>query len=141
VDHTATAFRLVDEQGQVRAQLALESGAPTLAFFDTLGRPRLALNVTADGHPQVSLHDGVSAQPQLVIEADAAGGHVLLSGNGEQKTYLFLKATGATGLVFINAAGQRQAEWMLTPEGIASWSLWDADASLQGTSSPSKGAS
>jgi hypothetical protein len=141
VDYTASAFRLADEQGQVRAQLGFEGGAPTLVFFDTLGRTRLALNVNAEGHPQLVLHDGVRTKPQLVVEADPAGSHVLLSGAGEQKTYLFLAATGATGLVLVNAAGQRQAEWMLAPEGLARWSLWDADGSLRATSSPPEGAS
>lgn len=133
----AGAFRLVDELGRVRARLGLDGAAPSLVLYDEQQRPRLQLSVAVGGSPRVQLFDGVNAQPQLAIEGDAAGSHVLLAGAGQQKTYLFLKSTGASGLVMINAAGARQAECVLTPEGLSSWSLWHADGTLSSSGGPS----
>jgi hypothetical protein len=58
------------------------------------------------------------------ISVDAIGCHVLLASPAKQQSYLFLKGTGATGLVLTDVVGTRRAQFMLSPEGRADMSLW-----------------
>jgi hypothetical protein len=127
----ATSFQLRDNRGELRAELGLREGVPVLVFFDDARRERVSISLSASGLPQLRMWDGSSkADPLLSVEEDALGCHVLMSGRGEQKTYLFLKKTGATGIVMINSAGQRQGEWTLGPDGAVSWALHDQAGTL-----------
>jgi hypothetical protein len=129
--HTATAFQLRDDGGQLRAELTLRAGLPVLAFFDEEKRERIQVSLGASGLPQLRMWgDGGKTTPLVSIEEDALGCHVMMSGRGEQKTYLFLKKNGATGLVMINSAGQRQGEWTLGPDGAVNWAVHDLAGEL-----------
>lgn len=129
----ASVFRLVDEKGQMRASLGLVDGQPQLVLHDTAQRPRLVVSLGDKGNPQVALHDGVNALPNLVIESDAKGSHVLLRASDERQTYVFLKNAGASGLVLVGERGLRQADFLLGPDGFANWTLWNPDGSVQAT--------
>jgi hypothetical protein len=134
---SGSAFSLTDTAGRVCAQLTLEDGAPALVLFDRENQARLRVGLTSQGLPQVLLHGIPNAEPTLKVECDPLGGHVLLNNGKAQQSYLFLKNTGASGLVLFGAAGQRQAEVLLDPAGSARWTLWDAAGNVTATSAPS----
>lgn len=122
---TGRTFNVVDVSGRVRAAWSVEGDAPTLTFFDRDSKPRLQLVVNDAGFPQVLLYGQAGKPPTLKAECDANGGHVWLAGEGKQESYLFLKNTGATGVVLINAQGVRQAELMISAEGEPRCTLRD----------------
>src|ERR1700693_3585557 len=54
----ADDFILRDQRGVVRASLAMVAGAPMLRVFDSTGKPRLALGMTAAGVASLAVLDG-----------------------------------------------------------------------------------
>ena len=76
----------------------------------------------------MQIHDKEGASPRVDISVDAIGCHVLLASPAKQQSYLFLKDTGATGLVLTDAEGTRRAQFMLSPEGRAEVSVWGTAA-------------
>ena len=91
----AEEFRLLDSEGRLRARLGF------------------------DGASSVSLqiHDIAGGAPRVDISVDAIGCHVLLANPARQQTYLFLKDSGATGLVLTDVVHERRAHFMLSPDG------------------------
>lgn len=61
---SAESFFIVDQQGQVRAALALspDNGQPALVFLDKQGKVRLRASLLAQGHPAVYV-DGKDGKP------------------------------------------------------------------------------
>lgn len=53
----ATAYLLVDENGQTRAELSMESGQPALRVFDGEGNARLVLGLDSNGNGIVVVLD------------------------------------------------------------------------------------
>jgi hypothetical protein len=106
----AEEFRLVDSKGQLRARLGMDGDSVSL-----------------------SLH-GAQGILQVDIRVDPLGCHVLLAGLTKQQSYLFLKNTGASGLVLTNAAGARQAHLTLSPEGRADLRVEKATGTTGGDS-------
>jgi hypothetical protein len=78
----------------------------------------------------LSLHGGQVSK--IDIRVDPLGCHVLLAGPAQQQSYLFLKNTGASGLVLTNAAGERLAHLMLSPEGRADLHVGNASGTTRG---------
>jgi hypothetical protein len=105
----AEEFRLLDSKGQLRARLGMDGDSVSL-----------------------SLHGGQVSK--IDIRVDPLGCHVLLAGLTKQQSYLFLKNTGASGLVLTNAAGARQAHLTLSPEGRADLRVEKATGTTGGDS-------
>jgi hypothetical protein len=132
----ATSFSLTDAAGRVYAKLSLVDGAPAFVLFDEQNRARLRVGLTAAGLPHLYLHGVPNAEPTLKIECDPLGGHVLLNNGGAQQSYLFLKNTGASGLVLFGANGQRQAELLIDPAAAPRWTLWNSTGQVVAASAP-----
>ena len=103
---TASAFKLVDDQGRVRAALEFDSrGEPRLQLNDTKGGPRVRIRVRnqeafvnlfdEEGHTRLGLAIGESSDP-----------HVMLLDRAERPRYqLTSNAEGAPGMMFVGADG------------------------------------
>ena len=135
-DISGTSFSLVDAAGRIRAKLSVVDGAPALVLLDEQNQTRLRVGLSAQGLPHVFLLGIPDAEPTLKIECDPLGGHVLLNNGGKQQSYLFLKNTGASGLVLFGANGQRQAELLVDPAGSPRWTLWDSSGQVIAASTP-----
>ncbi len=103
---TASAFKLVDDQGRVRAALEFDPrGEPRLQLNDTKGGPRVRIRVRnqeafvnlfdEEGHTRLGLAIGESSDP-----------HVMLLDRTERPRYqLTTNAEGAPGMMFVGADG------------------------------------
>ena len=125
----AEEFRLVDSEGRLRARLGLDAGScVSLSLHTAQGTLEVRLHTDDQGCSAVQIHDKEGASPRVDISVDAIGCHVLLASPAKQQSYLFLKDTGATGLVLTDAEGTRRAQFMLSPEGRAEVSVWGTAA-------------
>jgi len=98
----AEQFVLVDSNGEQRATLALDDGAPALALSDASGRARAAIRLGVDGAPSVVLYDT----------------------SGRRRLEVALKSDGATGLGLYDEAGEGRAELVVSGSGAPSVSLY-----------------
>ncbi len=53
----ARQFQLVDSEGNVRAELGLPFGEPTLFLYDRTGKPRAWITLERDGNPRIMFVD------------------------------------------------------------------------------------
>lgn len=53
----ARQFQLVDSEGNVRAELGLPFGEPTLFLYDRSGKPRAWMTLERDGTPRIMFVD------------------------------------------------------------------------------------
>ncbi len=53
----ARAFRLLDAEGKVRAELSMPFGEPALFLYDKEGKPRAWLLLDGDGNPRMMFVD------------------------------------------------------------------------------------
>ncbi len=122
----AEEFRLLDSKGTLRARLGLEGAScVSLSLHTAQGTLQVRLHTDDQGCSAIQIHDG-EGPPRVDISVDPIGCHVLLASPAKQQSYLFLKGTGATGLVLTDAVGARRAQFMLSPEGRADVSFWGA---------------
>jgi len=112
---TANGFQLVDSSGKVRALLTATENGVNLSFSDKTGKPQLKL-ATEDGLSEFTMYDETGKE-KVGISLDDKGTHVHLAGAGKQETYLFLKNSGASGLVLTYTEGNRRIEAKLGPDG------------------------
>jgi hypothetical protein len=123
----AEEFRLLDSDGRLRARLGLDGSAcVSLSLHTAQGTIQVRLHTDDQGHSALQIQDTAGGSPRVDISVDAIGCHVLLASPAKQQSYLFLKDTGATGLVLTDASGVRRAQFMLSPEGRAEVSVWGA---------------
>jgi hypothetical protein len=121
----AEEFRLLDSNGRLRARLGLDGvSGVSLSLHTAQGTLQVRLHTDDQGCSAIQIHDAEGGSPRVDIRVDAIGCHVLLASPAKQQSYLFLKGTGATGLVLTDAVGARRAQFMLSPEGRADVSLW-----------------
>jgi hypothetical protein len=123
----AEEFRLLDADGRLRARLGLDGAScVSLSLYTAQGTLQVRLHTDDQGRSALQIQDTAGGSPRVDISVDAIGCHVLLANPARQQSYLFLKDTGATGLVLSNAAGERRAQFILSPEGRAEVSVWGA---------------
>ncbi len=133
----AEEFRLLDADGRLRARLGLDGAScVSLSLHTAQGTLQVRLHTDDQGRSALQIQDTAGGPPRVDISVDAIGCHVLLGSPAKQQSYLFLKDTGATGLVLTDAAGERRAQFTLSPEGKAEVSVWGA-AGLSGPGSGS----
>lgn len=118
-------LRLLDEHGQVRATLGMDGEAVGLKFHNPAGAVTLKLTSEGSGFSALQLLDPASQTRRIEVSRDDKGTHFMLVGEQKQLGYLFLKNSGATGVVLIDASGARKVEVLLDPDGAAHASLWD----------------
>ncbi len=128
---------MLDSKGQLRARLGMNGDTVSLSLHAAQGTLQLRLQTDDQGHSALQIQDAGGRFTKIDIRVDPLGCHVLLAGPTRQQSYLFLKDTGASGLVLTDAAGARRAQVMLSAEGSSEVSLWDA-AGKPGAASASK---
>jgi hypothetical protein len=121
----AEEFRLVDARGNLRARLGFDGERASFEFRTPLGRIILQLT-TSDTDTALQMYEESSEAPRIELSIDAQGSHVHLATGESQESYLFLKRSGATGLVLTDSMGRRKTECVVSPEGAAGVSIWDA---------------
>lgn len=130
---SAGAFKLVDDQGRVRAALEFDArGEPRLQLNDTKGGPRVRIRVRnqeafvnlfdEEGHTRLGLAIGESSDP-----------HVMLLDRAERPRYqLTTNAEGAPGMMFVGADGTICRGLGIDAKGEA----WTIDAPLRAVGEP-----
>lgn len=106
---SAHEFQLIGQDGNIRAALTSADGGTDLTFSGASGKPQLKLSATGDGLASLNMYDN-DGREKISISVDDLGTHVHLAGTGKQESYLFLKNTGASGLVLTDRKGNRRLE-------------------------------
>ncbi len=122
----AEEFRLLDSGGRLRARLGLDGDSVSLSLNGAQGSLQVRLQADNQGNSALLIQDADGRSPKVDISVDPLGCHVLLAGSDKQQSYLFLKNTGASGLVLTDAAGERRAQLMLSPDGAVEARVWGA---------------
>jgi hypothetical protein len=122
----AEEFRLLDSGGRLRARLGLDGDSVSLSLNGAQGTLQVRLQTDSQGNSALQIQDADGSSPRVDIRVDPLGCHVLLAGSGRQQSYLFLKNIGASGLVLTDAAGERRAQFMLSPDGGVEARVWGA---------------
>jgi len=73
----------------------------------------------------VTLANPDPALPTAALEIDGKGAHVRFDRPGGASSYPFLNNAGASGVVLIDAAGQRRLSTTLGPDGSSSIKRFD----------------
>jgi len=121
----AEEFRLLDSEGRLRARLGVDGAScVSLSLHTAQGSLQVRLHTDDKGYSALQIHDPGGGSPRVDISVDSIGCHVLLASPAKQQSYLFLKGTGATGLVLTDALGERRAQFMVSPDGRAEVSVW-----------------
>lgn len=112
---TANEFRLTDLSGKVRAVLTATENGADLTFSDGQGNSQLKITSSDAGLSAISMYDKTGLE-KIGISLDDKGTHVHLAGPGKQESYLFLKNSGACGLVLTDSDGKRRLEAKVGPD-------------------------
>lgn len=113
---TAHEFQLIDPNGNIRAVLTSSDSGADLVFSDTKGKSQLKLSTGEGGLSALNMYD-IAGQEKISVSVDDKGTHVYLAGAGKQESYLFLKNSGASGLVLTDKEGNRRLEAKVGPDG------------------------
>lgn len=112
---TANEFRLKDLSGKVRATLTATENGAGLTFIDEAGNSQLSITSSDAGISTISIYDKAGVE-KIGISLDDKGTHVHLAGTDKQESYLFLKNSGASGLVLTDSDGNRRLEAKVGPD-------------------------
>lgn len=113
---TANSFELVDEKGNIRAIFSALTNGVSLTFSDASGKTQLKMAADNAGLSSLSMYD-TEGKEKVGISLDDQGTHVHLGGTDKQESYLFLKNSGASGLVMTDKNGERRLEAKVGPDG------------------------
>ena len=112
---TANEFQLVDANGAVRALLTAIDDGVSFTLSGTKGDARIKLSAGNDGLSGLTILDDKGAD-KIEISLDDKGTHMHLAGEGKQESYIFLKDSGATGLVMTDRQGERRIAVTIGPD-------------------------
>jgi hypothetical protein len=112
---TANEFRLTDLKGKVRVVLTATENGAGFTFADEEGNSQLKVTSSDAGLSVISMYDKAGVE-KIGISLDDEGTHVHLAGTGRQESYLFLKKSGASGLVLTDSIGNRRLEAKVGPD-------------------------
>ncbi|WP_454802049.1 hypothetical protein [Mucilaginibacter phyllosphaerae] len=111
----ANELRLTDLSGKVRAMLTANENGADLIFCDKEGKNQLKITSSDAGLAAISIYDKTGLE-KIGISLDDKGTHVHLAGPDKQESYLFLKNSGACGLVLTDSDGNRRLEAKVGPD-------------------------
>jgi hypothetical protein len=106
---TANEFRLTELSGKVRATLTATDNGAGFTFANEEGNSQLSITSSDAGFSSIRIYDKAGVE-KIGISLDDKGTHVHLAGTGKQESYLFLKNSGASGLVLTDSNGNRRLE-------------------------------
>jgi hypothetical protein len=127
----AEEFRLVDSRGNLRARLGIQDEQTILELRTVTGHLALKVGAGPEGIAAIRIYDESSNKPRIELSIDAQGSHMHFAGGESQQSYLFLKKTGATGVVLTDSKGTRKAEVLVSAEGNASIAVWDSTGAMK----------
>lgn len=112
-------LHIVDAQGRPRLVLSAASGTPSITLLHSDGSAQATVALDAAGLPSITLRNPDPAHPSAKLEVDAKGTHIKLDHPSGAASYLFLNNAATSGLVMVDAHGQRRLDAMVTPDGQA----------------------
>jgi len=112
---TANEFHLTDLKGKVRVVLTATENGAGFTFANEEGNSQLKIASSDDGLSVISMYDKAGVE-KIGISLDDKGTHVHMTGTGKQESYLFLKNSGASGLVLTDSDGNRRLEAKVGPD-------------------------
>jgi hypothetical protein len=112
VSAKADSFVMVDNDGHVRAEIAMSSsGGPSVTLYDAGGRKRAAIALSDRGEPSIQLHnDAGNQRAELALRADGVVGLGFYDSEGAGRAEFFVAADGTTALYLMGSNGERIAE-------------------------------
>lgn len=113
-------IRVTDAQGHARIVLSARDGTPTIQLLRGDDTPGATISLDDAGRPAIRLANPAANSPTASLEIDDKGAHVKFDRPGGASSYVFLNNAGGSGIVLIDAAGQRKAGIVLAPDGTMS---------------------
>jgi len=123
----ANEFRLLDPNGNTRAVFSAAADSVDFAISNAKGIPQIKLSANDSGLSSFNLYDA-EGQEKIEISVDDQGTHIHLAGEGKQESYLFLKNTGASGLVLTDKDGNRRVEAKVGSDLQPNFTVYPVDA-------------
>ncbi len=120
-------IEIVDGQGHARLTLSAKSGVPLLKFLQPNGTASIEVMLDAGGLPSVKLENPAPKGPTATLEIDDKGAHLKLDRPGGASGYLFLNNAGGSGIVLLDAKGERRLDALVSPDGAAEVQRFGAD--------------
>ena len=112
---SANVFQLLDSNGKVRALLSPTNEGVGLIISNAEGKEQIKLSADDNGAASLKLYDN-TGEEKIELSVDDQGTHIHLAGAGKQETYLFLKKSGASGLVLTDKDGIRRMDVKIGPD-------------------------
>lgn len=122
-------LKIVDGGGRTALILAAPNGTPSINLLSADGKPRLAMTVDAQGYSSVRLTNPNPSAPVASFEIDDKGTHIKFDRPNGASSYLFLNNSGGSGAVFIDTAGTRKLDLMVSPSGKTEIRRYDEPSS------------
>ena len=110
-------IQIVDNNGQPLIVLSGKTGKPAIRLLRRDGQQGLALSLDDADRPAIKLANTDATAPAASLEIDDKGAHVKFDRPGGASSYLFLNNAGGSGVVLIDAQGQRRVEILTAPDG------------------------
>jgi hypothetical protein len=127
----AKAFRLTDDDGNVRAELALNyAGQPSLRLMDGRGQIRIAVELGCGDQPEVSLYDGSGVcrvEVGTAVGVDKCTGVTVNDFRGGVRAELIVSDVDDAPCVYLSDEQARRVVVTLDPHHGPGVKLLDAD--------------
>jgi hypothetical protein len=123
----AQEIQIVDGQGRLRIALSARSGNPTVELMRSDGESSLLITLDEAGRPSLRLRNPDAEGAVSVIEIDENGAHLKFDRPAGASSYLFLNASGGSGVVLIDSKGVRRLEALVAADGTSRFARYGPD--------------
>ena len=138
----ARSFELVDESGNIRAQLACENEIVAMDFFELDNTPRISVGLNRTGAAGMALFDGQGKiRMRVSVEEDSSGATILNFRDAQDRirAELLLESSGNIGLAMTDEWGHSRMITKVTPDGEASVAVSDEEGNWSGIANEKEG--
>ncbi len=126
---TVTGINIVDGSGRTRMTLSTANGVPAIHLLNQDGTDRLSISLDAGGYASIKLKNPNAGGATATLEIDDKGTHVKFDRPGGASSYLFLNNVGESGVVFLDANGERKLDLLVTSAGTTEIHRYDRQPS------------